>query len=176
MDGVASGPKALATTCPTVLYSLHMLPKRHDSWLNEFTVFGAFVVVSFVGLLSVGSVVLFGRDAVTELAGVEAVTAPSAEEYHAEARQIMSAFLGSAGKLTIDDIEGVKAELQAIVATTQDRLIAVRVPSEERDAHLALVLLMEHWKRALTDSDIDQQTDVFQRTQDFILAHPWIVP
>lgn len=158
-----------------MLYSLHMLPKRHDSWLNEFTVFGAFVVVAFIGLLSLGAVVLFGKDAVTELAGVEAVTAPSVDAYQAEARQIMSAFLGSAGKLTIDDIEGVKTELQAIVATTQTRLISVRVPSGERDAHLALVLLMEQWKRALAGSDIDQQTDVFQRTQDFIMAHPWIV-
>jgi hypothetical protein len=153
-----------------------MLPKRHDSWLNEFTVFGVFVVVAFIGLLAGGAVLLFGRDAATELTGVEAVTAPTADEYHAEARQIMSAFLGSAGKLTIDDIEGVKTELQAIVATTQTRLLAVRIPSGERDAHLALVLLMEHWKRALAGSDIDQQTDVFQQTQDFIVAHPWIVP
>jgi hypothetical protein len=145
-------------------------------WRNEFTVFGAFVAVSFLGLLVIGAIVLFGRGGTEQLIVPEAVTAPTVEEYRTAARQEMRAFLGSAGQLTVDDIAGIREELLTIVTTAQDGLIAQRVPSEEREAHLALVLLLERWKRALGGDDLAAQEDVFARTQEFIAAHPWIVP
>jgi hypothetical protein len=139
-------------------------------------VFGAFVAVSFLGLLVIGVVAIFGRDGAEQLVMAEAVTAPTVEEYRTSAREGMRAFLGSAGQLTVEDIAGIREELLTIVSTTQDRLIELRVPSEERDAHLALVLLMERWKRALGSEDVALQEEVFVRTQEFIAAHPWVVP
>jgi hypothetical protein len=152
------------------------MQKRRDSWRNEFTVFGAFVAVAFLGLFTLGLVAVFGSGASDGLAGAELVTAPTVAQYRDGARQSMSAFLGAAGQLTLEDIPGVREDLLTIVQTTQDRLIAMRVPSDERDAHLALVLLMEQWKRGLDADDEGKLTAVFLQTQDFIAAHPWIVP
>ncbi len=159
-----------------MLYCSHMRTKRHDSWLNEFTVFGTFIAVSFVGFLYVGTMFVFGGKGGFDASGMEMVTAPTVGAYHEDARSVMEPFFGVAGQLTVDDIDGVREELLTIVETTQGRLIDLRVPSEEREAHLALVLLMEQWKRVLPDADTEQYAEAFVRTQDFVVAHPWITP
>ena len=53
-------------------------------------------------------------------------------------------------------------------------MLCVRVSKDSRDAHLAFVLLLDQWKRALGGSKIDQG-EVLKKTSELVSENPWVL-
>jgi hypothetical protein len=137
--------------------------------MGPFVVVGVFVAVILLGLACgtwyfVRSVT--GRNAAPQ-------SAPSAEAYRVEVASVARPFLAQALKMDDADLAAAGADLADLVAKTQERVLRLRVPGSERDAHLGLVLLLEQWKRAVS-GDAESRSSVLERTRAFVNAHPWI--
>lgn len=157
---------------------------RHKKplWDSELAVLGVFVAVVAVGF-TYGLANLIWPDLFARLSGTVseaqlADSAPSEDAYQAEVRDIMGPFLAQAANVAPDNLADTSGEAMRTLATlvqkTQDRLVRVRVPGDYRDAHLAAVLLLEQWKRALAGSKSDQKL-VLERTDEAKQAYPWLV-
>ncbi len=155
-------------------------PKRKSLFVfNEFTVlftFGAvgLVMLLFGGIFGVGN--LDWDDSAKEIAAPEAIvqTAPTTEEYQAEARGAMTPFLQEAVNVRKENFASMDPSMLDLATKTQDRMLDVRVPKDSRDAHLAFVLLLDQWKRALGGSKIDQKA-VLKKTSQLIAENPWVL-
>jgi hypothetical protein len=57
---------------------------------------------------------------------------------------------------------------------TKERLMNLRVPADNRDLHMQIILLVDQWKRAAEGSAADAQV-VSDRTAQLIVANRWLV-
>ena len=154
-----------------------MAMHRRKPHPNEFTVIGAFVLAGTLSLVVGGTALLLlsRQEVFTSLTPqLEPRKAPTVAEYRAEARTVLSPFLEQAANMTEEDIGSGDAIVLGLVEKTQERLLNMIVPADERDAHLAFVLLLDQWKRALKGSaaDIARVGDSTSGTVD---AYPWVL-
>jgi hypothetical protein len=137
-------------------------------------VLGVFVTVSTIGLLYGVLLVVLTDTSFDRSVAAQASLAPSVEEYHVAAAGVVSPFLTQAGSMDASDLESVDPLMQELVARTQERLLRMLVPAESRDEHLAVVLLLSQWDRALGGSQPDQAA-VLENTAEFIMENPWVI-
>lgn len=157
---------------------------------NQFTVLIGFVIAVLFMLAFGGIYIYFGAKKVAESVPSADVVAnnvarpqeealqgppPSAEEYQIEIKSVAGPFFASVAQMQQADVLDAPAELSSLVGETQERLFTERVPSEFRETHLSLVLLLDQWKRALAGNAIDQQT-ALAKTDEFLAANAWLQP
>jgi hypothetical protein len=107
-------------------------------------------------------------------AGEEAtMQAPSVDGYRQEAHDVLSPFVNQALEMDKEELGGSDPLFLELTTRTQERLLRLRVPKEERDSHLTFVLLLDQWKRALEGSSPDRAV-VLEGTTRVVAAHPWI--
>lgn len=136
-------------------------------------VLGAFVATTLVGL-AYGAISGLSHGDIIPPSVPAPVVAPTREEYRTETVGVMADFWEQSARMTREDLRVPDPRFVDIVGKTQERLLRVRVPREERDAHLAFVLLLDQWKRALDGSAADQEK-VFEKTEAVLTENPWIV-
>jgi len=141
---------------------------------NEFTIVGVFVAVVFVGLV-VGLVSAISAATPTEpVASV--VTAPTLIEYRTEARAVLAPFLSQAETVDSEALtEEAQIALVDLASRTQERLLRIRVPASEREAHLSFVVVLDQWKNALAGTSDDLE-GVLDRTALLVQKHRWVLP
>jgi len=146
--------------------------KKREVW-DELIVLGVFVAVCTAGLVYLGYISL--RDtAVEEAPRIVVASAPSPEDYRKSCREIVRPFFEQVQQMTVAGIEAGGDDLAALASKTQERLLRLRVPSGERDAHLQLVLLLDKWKRAGQGS-VPDRSDVLSKTQELLASYTWIM-
>lgn len=161
-----------------------MIFHRRRHVLDEFAVLGAFVLVSTIGLLYGGLLLFLAATAEPAAYVIEAVQPPLVEEYRRDARVSVGPFFDevlAAGLVEVDAARfgdpgsgpGSGSALAASAEKAKADLLVLRVPGEERETHLSLVLLLEQWRRALAGSVADQDT-VLERTHRLLQEHPWM--
>ncbi|MEY4723585.1 MAG: hypothetical protein RLZZ324_1098 [Candidatus Parcubacteria bacterium] len=143
---------------------------------DELTVLEVFLVVALFGLVA-GATFLALFPQLASQSVVSAVqVAPTPEEYRADAAEAMKQFLSQAGNMTDADFGGTAAPIMLELAgKTQTALLALRVPGDLKDAHLAFVLLLDRWKRALS-GDVNAQTGLAEKTKQLMATYPWVAP
>lgn len=151
---------------------------------SEFLVLEVFFGVAAFGLLS-GALFIWvfaapsssssSEKEAAEVA-VPVVSAMSPEEYQVEASGIMAPFVKQASAMTQADVNRGDPAFLALAIQTQDRLLGMeRLPKAAQDEHLAFVLLLDKWKRALGGSKADALT-VLAKTKQVLSDHDWLVP
>jgi hypothetical protein len=147
---------------------------KRNHWLGgEMIVLGAFASAVLVGLAYGVFATVVPRDTPATEA-VPVPVAPTQEEYRTEAVAVMADFWQQSANVTAEGLRNPDPRFVEIVTKTQERLLRVRVPKEDRDAHLTFVLLLDQWKRALNGSTLDQER-VFEKSETVRTANPWIV-
>lgn len=136
-------------------------------------VLGAFAATMLAGL-TYGLAMSYAPDEAVPVVEQPVLVAPTRAEYRAETVGVMADFWEQSARMTRDDVRNVDPRFLEIVTKTQERLLRVRVPKDERDAHLSFVLLLDQWKRALGGSVADQEK-VFEKTETVLVEYPWIV-
>ncbi|MEK9152189.1 MAG: hypothetical protein AAB692_02390 [Patescibacteria group bacterium] len=159
-----------------------MKRQRRSILFTEFAVLGGFVLAALIGYFVALGAVLWPAAAPAvapeETLSAAAPAAPGIDEYRAEVSSVATPFLSQASRITADDFKTnaeAVAGLSSLAQKTQERLLRVRVPGKERTTHLALVLLIEQWKRALAGSKLDRKAVVIN-TQHLIRDHDWLTP
>ncbi len=145
--------------------------KTSDLATGEFVILAAFVVAVTVGLLYGAVIVAVSGN---RPAAVAPPAAPTVDAYRAEAQGVLAPFFEQAQRMTSADLAAPSSELVDLVAKTQERLLRLVVPKEEKDVHLALVLLLEQWKRALAGSAADREA-VIDKTRQMIAKNRWLI-
>lgn len=156
-------------------------PKRSSIFVfNEFTILFVFAAVSltmlfFGGLFGVSSLDWDGSAKNSSVPAAVMPPAPTTEAYQAETRGVMTPFLQAAANMKKENF-AVAADpaMLDLVNKTQERMLTVRVPKDSRDGHLAFVLLLDQWKRALGGSKIDQDA-VLKKTPQLTDEYPWVM-
>lgn len=148
------------------------MSKKKEHLFNEFTILGAFVVVALSGLI-VGSISLIIQ-ANAERDSAPEATAPTARDYRAEAKAVITPFLGQAAVISQGVFpEGTDTAMSDLVDLTQERLLGLTVPASEREVHLSMVILLDQWRRALNGTDRDM-AGVIARTDKLLIDYPWL--
>jgi hypothetical protein len=150
---------------------------KSGHWVvTEYTVLEVFLGIAAFGLL-VGSLfsVLYGGTGGEDASALPPPSAMSDDDYQAQVRSITAPFLAEAAKVrTRADVAKEGPSALDLVTSTEDGLVRMdRIPSEERDVHLSLVLLLDKWKRALTGSAADADALV-AKTDEVLGAVPWL--
>jgi hypothetical protein len=142
---------------------------------NEFTVLGLFAAVVFIGLLIV-LVSLFWLRAPLVSTVPSTVAAPTLIEYRTETRTVVSPFLNQATTVDSENLsDEARAAMLDLITATQERLLRIRVPGSEREAHLAFVILLDQWSQALGGSAAEVES-VLDRTVETVQRYRWILP
>jgi hypothetical protein len=142
---------------------------------NEFAVIGVFAVVAISGIF-IGAISALTVEATTDAIVVPDVTAPTIIEYRTETRSVIAPFLKQIESVQAGSLAAEAADAIAdLAARTQDRLLRVRVPGSERDAHLSLVIILDEWRTAARGSEADV-TGVLERTAKLLSDYRWISP
>lgn len=150
-----------------------MSKKERHFRFDEFTVLEVFLAVTLFGLVAGAVFSVLFPGIVT--GPVAVVTAPTDDEYRAQASEIMLPFLAQATTMTAEDFGNeADAPLAELAAKTQERMLRLRVPSEYRDTHLSVVLLLDQWKRVLSGADRDPAA-VLAKTGEVLEADPWLM-
>lgn len=139
-------------------------------FFSEYTVFGVFIAVAAFGLIFGGVLAMMGGewgDGTVQIVEVEneelvlppePVTAPGKDEYRLAARSAVFPFLLKLQNVPRDgEWKNTDYGLRQAAIDTQAGLLKITVPVEERDEHLALVLLFDQWKRAVDGSASDRR-------------------
>ncbi len=149
------------------------MKKHRNPWVNQLTVLGVFFAVVLVGLIyGLANMDLSGLGSGTN-ASAPVAPPPTVDEYRSSAEQILSPFLTQASKMTGPDLASPDPVMVDLVQKTQELLLRLKVPKEEKEAHLSFVLLLDQWRRALSGSVADQQS-VFDNTHAVISQNPWL--
>ncbi len=148
--------------------------KQEKAIFSRFAVVGVFVAVVLVGL-GYGLLIIVLDANLTEPKQSAVLQVPTVIEYRAEAGTVMAPFLGQIETLQMGAItEDAGEAIADLAGRTQDRLLRMRVPSSERDAHLSFVILLDQWKRAVNvEGDI---SGVLRRTNELVEKYRWISP
>ncbi len=136
-------------------------------------VLGAFAATTLAGL-AYGAISGLSRADILPPSVPAPLVAPTQEEYRAETSGVMADFWEQSSRMTRADVKAPDPRFVDIVEKTQERLLRVRVPKDDRDAHLSFVLLLDQWKRALSGSVADQEK-VFEKSEAVLTANPWVV-
>ena len=145
----------------------------HSVW-DKFLVLGVFVAFVGAGFIYIG-VLLWGAARGSAAVPVIAVASgPSSEEYQASCRDIAGPFLRQAEAVDPAQIGSVGPELAKLAEATRQRLMRLRVPAPDRDAHLRLILLLDEWKKAAAGS-ADDAASAAAHTADLLAAFPWLM-
>lgn len=151
--------------------------KKSQFKVNEFTVLGAFIAVAIFGLLYGILAVALGRVEFRNpgtMPYIEPVVALTPEQYEADVREVLAPFIEQARLMQPEDLATDNGTMAQLVQKTQDRLFRVqRLPKEYRDVHLAFVLLLDQWKRALAGSVPDREV-VLEKTDALLAENPWL--
>lgn len=151
--------------------------KEHS---ERSTAIAAFVVAAILSLLvGIAAVTFLWRTVVSPgprpAPAAAPVSAPTSGRYRAEAANVLAPFLTQAAHMTSVDISSGDPAILDLVDKTQQRLLAMKVPSADKDAHLQFVLLLDMWKRALGGSSADA-ANVQTRTSQVLQQYPWAAP
>jgi hypothetical protein len=150
------------------------MARKPHHWLGgEMIVLGAFAATTLAGL-AYGAVSGMTRADLVPPVEPPPLVAPLRDDYRAETVGVMADFWEQSAKMTRADLRDLDPRFVDIITKTQERLLRVRVPREERDAHLSFVLLLDQWKRALDGSVADQEK-VFEKSEAVLTANPWVV-
>jgi len=162
----------------SVLQCRHMFGRKDPHSAIEFILLGIFGAVVLIGIMY-GVVIVLKNGGVPAPSSSDVVpvaeeplVAPTQEEYDLAANDVMSPFLAQATLVTEASFEGDVSALGDLVTKTEERMIRLRVPAERQEAHLAAVLLLGSWKRAVAGSATDR-AEVSASTAAFIAAMPW---
>jgi len=147
--------------------------KRHI--FSEFLVFGLFSAVIAAGL---GFAVwtAYRSEVLQNETSVEA-EAPTVEGYRAEARSVMVPFLDQVNVLEEGNLsDQVSESMLALSATIQERLLRMRVPGSERDAHLSFVTLIDRWRQTINPDENSGEDieSLRQQTSDLSVRFSWL--
>lgn len=135
---------------------------------------GVFVAATFIGLL-IGLILAIKARPSAELITLP-TTAPTVIEYRTEAQAVLEPFLLQIKSIPADTLSPETATAIADLATlTQDRLLRMRVPGDEREAHLSLVVILDQWKIAVRGSETDL-LGVIERTTKLVEKYRWVIP
>ncbi len=147
------------------------MKNKHDHWLNQLTVLGVFFAVVLIGLIY--GLLNMDLTGLQQPLSAPVQPAPTVEQYQADAEEILSPFLVQASKMTAADLASADPVLIDLVQKTQERLLRLRVPKEEKEAHLSFVLLLDQWRRALSGSSADQGS-VLDNTHAVVSQNAWL--
>lgn len=133
---------------------------------SDYALLWFFAIAAAVGVI--------GTVSIARRASVPAVViAPTVDEYHAAAVAALAPFLEKASAASAADFgSGVLSELAPVVDSAQAKLLGLRVPGSEREAHLAFILALERWKRAL-GGDVASDELAISQLRDALVAYPW---
>lgn len=102
------------------------------------------------------------------------VSAPSVSEYRQQVQLGLEPFFALAASYPDNADVSPDPILSETIRGWQQRLLALRVPSAEREAHLSVVLLLDQWRRALDGSVLDGNRAL--ATVDQLVAdYPWMI-
>jgi len=137
------------------------------------TVVGVFFAVVAIGLVYA----LFHLEPSVSPSAQVTAPAPSAltiDAYHQEAKSILAPFLEQAVNVAPENLADEGQTLKDLIGKTKDRLLRLsKLPKEARETHVAFVLLLDKWNRALSGSVSDQRT-VVESTRQLVAANPWL--
>jgi hypothetical protein len=141
--------------------------------MNEFTVVGIFVAIIFIGLLF-GMIFTFKSEIGVNL--TPQINPPTVVDYRTEARSVLEPFLLQIQSIPSGPLsEETATAMVDLIRVTQERLLRMRVPGEERDAHLALVIILDQWKKAVYE-DETVLSGVLERTILLLEKYRWLMP
>jgi hypothetical protein len=147
--------------------------KQDKAYFNRLS---GIVILVVIGLFAIG----YGSFMVLKSIAPEKedsliLSPPTVIEYRTEAGSVLEPFLGQVEALSHGDIsDDAGSALAELAARTQERLLRMRVPSSERDAHLTFVILLDQWQIA-ADSGGDI-VPVLQRTNEAVESYRWVKP
>lgn len=144
----------------------------HSIW-DKFLVLGVFVSFVGAGFIYIGVTLWRLSGPAYGVPAISVASAPSSEEYQADCREISGPFLKQASVVDPEKIGIVGPELSKMAEATKQRLLRLKVPTADRDAHLRLVLLLDQWKKASTGS-ADLAADAVARTAALLADFPWL--
>jgi hypothetical protein len=140
---------------------------------------GALLIVSvFLGVIGYGLVygilnLKMGSPGVKAGATViEVRTAPTVEQYHLAAGEVMGPFLRLAFDAAEGDTPRLDEELLTAARSAESMMLDLRVPKDERQAHLEAILLLNQWARAANGSRADAR-QVAGNTFRLVEKWPW---
>lgn len=143
-------------------------------FFNEFTVLGIFVASILIGL-TFGLVFWLSAQSSSADMIKHENRVPTVIEYRTDVASVMTPFLVQAESIKTNKVTDDAGEAIIDLANlTQDRLLRMRVPGSEREAHLSFVILLDQWKQAVKSGG--DLVGVLQRTQKITDEHRWILP
>ena len=147
---------------------------KRPKWLNGFAFAGLYFLIVAVGLIY-GLFRLDVRQAPPGAADTVWISQETlqANAYHRGARSIMTPFLEQAARAARTDLSQMDPAMLDLTDTTRDRLLRLTVPASAREVHLAFILLLDRWNRALRGSAEDAAL-VAEETDSLIDANAWL--
>lgn len=136
---------------------------------DEFTVLEVFLVVTLFGILSG----YFFSVAFPGTSPVPVIVAPTSDEYRATVSGAMLPFLSALSVATAESVVADSAPLKELATAAHQEMLAIRVPADQRTAHLEMVLLLDRWNRALSGNESDM-AGLLAKTQTLIENYPWL--
>lgn len=156
-------------------YTQCCMEHRKHHIFSEFLVLGIFAAVIAAGF-GFAAWTAYRSEVLQNETPVEA-EAPTVEGYRAEARSVMVPFLDQVSVLENDSLsDQVSESLLTLASTIQERLLRMRVPSSERDAHLSFVTLIDRWRQMISSSE-DSGEDIeslHRQTSDLSVRFSWL--
>ncbi len=144
----------------------------HSVW-DKFLILGVFVSFVGAGFLYIGILLWRSSRSPAAAPAIAVTSGPSSDEYRADCRDIAAPFLRQASAVNPAQIGVVGPELAKLAEATRQRLMRLRVPAPDRDAHLRLILLLDEWKRAAVGS-ADEAASATAHTADLLDSFHWL--
>lgn len=147
---------------------------RRTGHTEQLSAAGAFALAGGLTFI-LGAVALFLllRPAPSLAPSLAPPAPPTSAEYRRDVADAMAPFLTQARRMIAAESVPGSEEAKALAAKTKERLLTMTVPKEDRDAHLALVLLLDQWERAFDGSSPDA-AKVGDRTEKVLERYPWL--
>lgn len=147
---------------------------RRPRWLDPFALAGLYFLIVAIGLVYG----LFQLQIEEPLAADREVVMISPETlqlntYRRAARDILAPFLEQAVRVEPAAIAELDPAMLDLTTTTRERLLRLTVPASARDTHLAFILMLDRWTRALQGSPDDADL-VVDETSQLVTEHTWL--
>ncbi len=174
-----SSPRRVPSTRSSISSARKNSLVQGAPWFNEFTIFGAFVVVALFGVIY-GGVVAVMSVLDRQQVAAEAVP-PSVEVFRVAVGEAAGPFLWQVSKSGVGMFEGDTELSIEFAKKTRESVLAInesmKIPAAESVSYLQLVLLLDRWERALgKEGTVDNRAAVVADTQAFVLENSWAVP
>jgi hypothetical protein len=140
-----------------------------NSRLGDYFLLWFFAIAAFIGLVAASDIVWRSAEP------VKVSRAPTVQEYRQAAVAVMNPFLGRSMALIGVEFDFSDTQLLSLATEVRDGLLELRVPGSEKDAHLALVLMLDRWILAL-DGDAASREAAVTQLRAALDTYPWVRP